>query len=367
MDDKSRAYIYQKLNSMFMTNFRTGYTSLSSVHKQLVPPIVAQLYKRWLYSALIPNTEVTPAYFFTYINSGEMPVSNPVSLSKWHGVRHDILHYDIEEHFVIDDLMYAAGFAEGGVRLESDMEKIAESLNIRCAYYADYLIALLDKMNLMQKIPSINTTVYAMKGSFDTPSLKRIFDCSLELAADKINDTLGVVTVDGEKMLTYLKKLTSVDEVIIDIFKTAGVDDIIEVLSKEPKLLNRREKGIAALTTMLSNTVDRWFITVFGYYLGVIRPVFARRCSLETELDMVARLADCLDEKTSRERAVFRCPSVYTLTRTGAVLTDGEERPLGILFEKTDPVFLLNAIDSGLVPGEEESVQPKGFKPIVIK
>lgn len=371
--------IYTRLNDMFASPFKAQYNLMEEKHKKIMAEYAVQLYRRWYYSSIVSNTMLTPANFVSHID-GELFV--PFSLGEvtlTSGLGADFISCGIKKHYIYEDLHFIASAAGGGIRLEKDgsvektvLQSLCDGVHIKSENYILYLIELLEILGIVEQLPSINTRVYALKNEDFNTDMHKIAVASCTLASQKLNEVFGSDEIDGSELFSYLK-YNSVDKIIIDIFRSKGIEDMEEIFKKDITALDTYERNLLTMTACFSEVLDRWFITVFSFYLRLIQPIFTQRFDFKAEAELLVRLAE-KGGRSAVNRVLFRCPSLFNLTRAGAEVTGCEfEDTQGAAFDKADMLTMLNCAVEGakLEELEKEHVshrkgEAKRFKPTIV-
>lgn len=352
--------MYNKLNFNFTNSFEREYSLLNMKGKQELMYYSQQMYRRWLYSALVPNTMVTPANFFYYVSEEKIPMIRPGSFKKFCGFETLCLNIGYDTHYILEDAAVVKEASSAGIRIVSSRveketeEKILKKLKLADSDYLIFLIELLKRLGLIKPMASINTCVYTEVKSEKKIDFGTIIKVACEITADKLNNALNGDFLDENDILFLIKSVTAVDKVAEYILESAGVYNAADVMKKEIAECTAYEKAVYILLNRLIPAMDKYFIAVFGFYLRLIKPVYTQRYCMKYEMEMIAELLKGGYSETEKESHIYRCPAMYTLTKLGAMATGSSYNDIqGYIFNKVDPELLLISID------EQESIIDK--------
>lgn len=371
--------IYTRLNDMFASSFKAQYNLMKEKHKKIMAEYAVQLYRRWYYSSIVSNTALTPANFVSHIDSELFVPFSLGEVTLTSGLGADFISCDIKKHYIYEDLHFIASAASGGIRLKKDgsveksvLQILCGGVHIKSENYILYLIELLEILGALEQLPSINTRVYALKNEDFNTDMHKIAAASCTLASQKLNEVFGSDEIDGSELLSYLK-YNSVDKIIIDIFRSKGIEDMENIFKKDIKALDTYERNLLAMTACFSEVLDKWFITVFSFYLRLIQPIFTQRFDFEAETELLVKLAE-EGGRNAVNRVLFRCPSLFNLTKAGAEVAGCEFEDIqGAVFDRADMLTMLNCAAEGakLERLEKEHIpcgkgEVKRFKPTIV-
>lgn len=352
----------KEITGYFEEQFLKGYNSIED--KDKIFNVRDTLFRRWYYSAMLELTYLNPCFLINEIAQqkiqGEyvvMPHIKP-EFSKGNKVKftYSYKYFSIEEHPVVEDLIKLVEFSKPSVHLDMESgfvlkngEMFIDEINYRNAYYLFYLVELAKEMMLIKEMPSIGTICLIPTKGYDeflslskeeqlyivvdnsiNISVKRFNEQSIfsnKLTRQKIIDMIdnGVI---NDKYFNEVDKNVSFMEEFIEHARNSGDEQILnEILNTNPR----------NLAEMLSETyfgiyIDMWFISVFGYYLGIITPNYAQVYDVYGSMNQLIRCNDPME----KQGYMFDMDEAHDLTCLGDKIMS--------LFKKVHPKKNFNKI-----------------------
>ena len=326
----------EKLLTIFKDNFTAAYRTLPHRNKSRLLPYLTCFYRRWLYSALIENTILTPANLMQLFNGNDdvFSMSAPELTRKndIRSMRFVACEYSLDKHPVTKDLEQLIDFCSPDVELDDDDVVIGEAAEwmrsmffISDPFYIEYLSLLAFKLGLLKKIPSIHsnraqpTTEAAV--FFAAPRreiFEQIANASMDIASFYIVDALpmGHKHPGNDYILSLLREPQTTDEIFDDLYRRMGVNinEFLELESESNDGLDDIYNAMMSGTFYLGIILDKYFYTVFGYYLKLITPGYVLPSDFCGELDYAM---DTMQYAEDISLGMFAPCSHYNLTPLG--------------------------------------------------
>ena len=324
------------INEYFVSMFDKTYKSTNKNQRAKLLPCLANLYRRWYYSSIIENTYLTPANLFESLNrqcgkdTTQTPTIHMKTPVKYTGVDFMYQKYSYEDHPIIADLHTLIDFCqpdilltEANEMLEEQAYEVSKKLHIKDPCYATYLLSIALHMGLFVKIPSIHAnraqTVKDIEKRMAIPNkdmFDKIVSSSLHYAAYNLAELipLPVSIFDEEYLVSILKEPVEADVIFQRMHDTLGVDleDFVGFdLFEELDML---DMAVISGTYLLGVVLDKFFLTPFGHYLKLIRPVYMISFDFINEVDMYL---DSYSEEDEIGIAFYAPYSRYYLTDMG--------------------------------------------------
>ena len=330
---------FEELLNIFKNNFTAAYKSLTHRNKSRMLPYLTCFYRRWLYSALIENTILTPANLMQlFINSSEGAIIS-VTIPKLtrkndiRSMRFVSCEYSLDQHPVTKDLEQLVNFCMPDVELDEDdtvageaAERMRSAFFIGDPFYIEYLSLLAFKLGLLKKITSIHSNraqpTAEAEVFFAAPRreiFKQIFHASIEIAAFYVIDALpmGHSRPGRDYILSLLREPRTTDEIFDDLYRRMGVNinEFLDFEGEDADGLDDIYNAMISGTFYLGVILDKYFYTVFGYYLKLINPGYVLPSDFCGELDYAM---DTIQYAEDISLGMFAPCSHYSITPLGA-------------------------------------------------
>lgn len=331
------------MHSLFNFEFMAAFRKLEPKVQRRVLPYLQSIYRRWYYATFIENIHFSPTnlaatvgYYCneppnTHIVAGAAP-----SAAKMEHVDMKVIHYSIESHPVVTDLKRLVKACSPHVDLceewcfsDAQAMKLAKKLSLCDPYYASFLLEIACKMGILTRMPSlyvqraqVSQEAEAILGVSNGELLHQIVETAIRMASvglqGAIHAPIPLFTEEGIRHL--LLNPISTDEILdkafstlgydLDLLPTAGVFADFDEFSEESDAAAELMSGIFVVGIML----DRLFFTPFGYFLRLIRPIYAMPMNIETEINNFVLALDLADD----EFVAFFAPCTsYSLSELG--------------------------------------------------
>lgn len=333
----------KKLFSYFITGFESILVHMEHKYRISLLELAPLVFRRWYYSTLMEDTVLSPANILELEDrhSGSSGIYSAVSLkmklsgdssSKYEFHKYS---YSADNHHVVHDLKLMVDFCspvravdENGFLLAADSRRLQSQLTQDDAYYVEYLTMLAYRLELLTELPSIySKNVQPNKNSESYFSLSPrdilndIIDESLMICAEKINELLELdgsgMSFKSKTILSFLENPLTADEIFAKIFSSIGFD--IERLWQDSENggLSEFDASMLSSTFFVGLTVDKWLISVFSSYLGIIKPLYYNPYSFR---DSVNALCELLILNRDLGLELFSSCSFYSITPLGQEL-----------------------------------------------
>ena len=324
------------INRHFCISFDAIYKSYKKSDKLKLQSSLANIYRRWYYSSFIENSYLTPANILEALNRKYSlppdlaPVVQLKSHAKYAGLNFIYQEYNKNTHPIVNDYRKIINFCRPGIHLtETDQmpEYIAETasheLHLNDPCYAMYLVDIALDMGLLIKTPSIHVNRAQL-----APNAEKTVAASDNIIFDKIvNSTfshasktlselvpLPIPLFDTEYLTNILKEPVETDIIFQRLYDTLGVDinDLMGLdIFDEIDML---DMAVISGTYLLGVMIDKYFLTPFGHYLRLIRPMYIMPFDFKNEVSLYL---DTNLEEDEIGSAFYAPCSCYHLTELG--------------------------------------------------
>ncbi|MCL2398659.1 MAG: hypothetical protein FWC91_02805 [Defluviitaleaceae bacterium] len=342
--------IYNKysraINQQFSEPFNDVYKSSNKNKRTKLLPCLPNIYRRWYYSALIEDTSFSPANLFESLNRlcGQPPDLSPniriCESSKYPDLSFEFESYNTSSHPVVADFRTIIEYCQPDIDLteadampEEAAFDVAKKLHMQDQSYAAYLLALAMEMDFFVKIPSIHVNraqlISGIEKRINLPDeemFDKIVQAALRYASRSLNELVPLpqLIFDEEYLINILKNPAETDAIFQRLYDTIGVDidDLVGMDIFDE--LDVFDMAIISGTYLLGILLDKYFLTPFGHYLKLIRPIYMIPFNLENEINSYLRGNTDEDELG----IAFYAPcSRYYLTNTGLNYFNVEPTP----------------------------------------
>lgn len=306
--------IYGILN-MFKESFLRNLKPLKSTDRKLVIKALPYLYRMWYYSSLVPGTPLSPANFIntqvrknfnddSIVVPTVIPIYDKKALKSF---KFEYTIFNLDNHPVLKDMkiflehcMPDIGIDKDGSILEDESDSFINLLSFKEIYYVTFLTNTAYELELLKKMPSINTyramTIYENTDAFfklsSIEQLQKIYDATLAIASRALCSTFTYDenTFSEKSLQNLFKNAVFLDDFLDDIFKKFNMKsdtnfeelDFEFINSIDDSNIDNDELEIAlALKLELSFIIDACLLTPIGYYLQLIQPIYVEKIDFE--------------------------------------------------------------------------------------
>jgi len=289
---------------------------------------------------LVENTYLTPANLFESLNrqyNRPPDLSSNVKLrpaSTYTGLDFPLQEYNKNNHPVVADFRVIIDLCQPDIDLTEENQmpddlaiKAAKSLHMDDPYYASFLLDLALEMELLVKIPSIHANrhqlVRGIEKHMDSLSDDEIFEKIVQTALRHASRSLSEIVpipgplFDEEYIISILEEPVETDMIFQRLFDNIGADmDMEELVGLDWfEELDMMDMAVISGTYLLGVFLDKFFLTPFGHYLKLIRPVYMLPFDFKNELSV---FLDAHVEGEDELGLAFYAPcSRYYLTELG--------------------------------------------------
>lgn len=316
-----------KICQLFIDSYECAYSNINGRGKKYLLKYVNSFFRRWVFTSLIKNLELSPANIIFEGNNHKMtlPVVVNKSKSKIGFMSTSYVEYSIENSPVIKDIKKLYKFAENGIKAGDDeffdedfYKKYSYMLEIDDPDYLNYIIYLSVRLGILNIMPSIGVTVIC-RGSDRLLTLedRKLFDIIINeavcIAAEKLNEySAGEEQISSGDVIAWLKEERNVDSLFSRYFAEPEIEDLLINGSDDYYSFIENfgfERGFA---------FDKWFLTPFGYYLGIIMPEYTTEFNLFNEMEMFMDVVNYRYDADSDPSLMLYSPCTgYWLTNIG--------------------------------------------------
>jgi len=349
------------------------FNELEPKERKEVLPYLQTIFRKWYHSTLIENIYFSPANLANTIgfHHGVPPNVHMVTLppsSKLTEVELKVLDYSISDHPIIADLKYVIKYCTPHIDLceewcfsDSQARKVAKKLSMDDPFYATFLLDVVCKMDLLDRMPSLYVqrmqVSEAAETVFDQPAsdiLHQIVDAVIEMTSAGLQGSLpGPVSLFSEDGLrNLLLEPLHTDGIFEHVFGKLGydLDLLLDPMAIPGGMDDYSEESEAAAEMMsgifiLGVALDRLFFTPFGSFLRVIRPIYSIPFDMKNEISHFTKAFNSDNEDLS---PFFAPCTSYMLSDLGLQLFDIEPTEKNYFDSSTvlpphllnDPTFL---------------------------
>ena len=226
-----------QVHEIFCRNFAAALGLVKKSKHKLLTPHTQGIYRRWYYSPLVENTQLTPANLVENIAAGLglpsgteiIPITRP-PYTKASPVEMAVTYFSANGHPIVADLRALIDHCHPDIELDPDYnlhEKelfgIAQSLSIYDPFYASYLMEVAFHMGLLERMPSLYVhkaqvadAAAGVLAQEDPKLLQDIIEATLELAAIALKTvSLSPVQIFSKEGLFDLLKNPITTEMLI--------------------------------------------------------------------------------------------------------------------------------------------------------
>jgi len=337
---KSYDYYFDSINNEFSKIFGSVYKPKNKLTRSKLSPYLSEMHRRWYYSTVFENAFLSPANIFESLNrkynknAENSPTVQLAPTINYTGLKFTNQEYSQDNHPIVEDFHIIIDFCRPHIDLtpadQMPMDlaiEAAKNLHLNNYNYASYLLSLAMEMELIVKIPSIHINRWQIVEDAEqrlsvAPAV--LFDelvkATLCYASHKFNEfmPLPIPIFDENNLLQLLKSPMDIDQIFQNLYDLLGMD-LDEAL--EPRFFNdidEMDMAVISGTYLLGILLDKFFLTPFGYYLRLIRPLYMIPFDLknETKLLLEALNDEELDDE-DKSTAFYAPCSRYYLTDFG--------------------------------------------------
>lgn len=330
----------KKIFDHFSSDFNTTYLYMTGNQKKEIAYLSSTLFTRWYYSALFPETILSPAAIFSSQKENIVQEKGFYSANiHFKNVNSEKLEfsykdnfYSVEDHPIYKDFETFLNYTNpilyidtDGNLFEKDIRALQKRLSISDRYYVLYLYNLIDRLNLFNKMPSLfdnciqpnNENVFLKLPN--SKKFNRIIDESCSLCAENINKEIpfGFCEITPETIYELLSNPISVDDIFVKLYQNSDID-LEEIWNNsDTSELSETDSAILSSVFYIGIYFDKLFIFVFGNYLRLIQPIYSFPVKFR---EIINSLFTSISIDGERETEIFIPCTAYTHTLLGKII-----------------------------------------------
>ncbi|NMB95322.1 MAG: hypothetical protein GYA02_01720 [Clostridiaceae bacterium] len=352
--------------NVFMEEFNDIYQEADKEERIFLENSVDQIFRKYYYSAVQPETYITPAnIMFRLVEeetagktgesgmTGDFAFFPKIILKKQKGFLSKIqstLHYvNTERHYMVDDFETVLKICGEGLKVndfgipeDSERKKFKDKLFFNDRHYYNTIVLVAIGLGYMKMVKEKNKNL-AITTQKSDEFINMTTENKIKCLVDGIIESfIRASTEQFPKLEKFLKKNT-----VWKIIKNpSSFSDFLDTINDEfgisfeliEKAIYKNEYGIENLKqihdTLLDNPssfqlvlfmmmLDMYLFTPLGYYMQLIKPYYSNVYNIVMELGQTFNI---LKENYSAARnMLFAMPDEYDLTPLGEkIILDGK-------------------------------------------
>lgn len=331
--NKKLLQISNIFNDLFHFYFlKSDFETSDEVYKNF-----SSFYRKWLYSSKLEYTSLTPFNLietFQFIREKNFnlicPMPQNINLEN-RTIKFKNLNYSINNHPVVDDIQifvnslpYVFDFNE-----DYTLKNLTISgLSIDDTFYRQYLLLLALEINLIKQELSIYTkkgTVNKNNHLFFKKNNKEKLNLIVKKSSNISSKMLNKYILENKNCITsgyilnILENPCLPKDILDKILNYSGLSlDILKLIDNvDFKIHLNNEKSLLNFKTYVYNiylNLDRYFFTIFGYYLKIMNYTSFMPETLEKDINMALKT---IMQGYNIENLCFYPVSGYCLTTLG--------------------------------------------------
>ena len=336
---------FHDIFNFFNSGFCNAYQKVRTRGKNKLLKYTNCFYRKWYYSALIPETILSPANILQLLSNNfadSTLIGYSVSIQNYSKLSNFQLKetvYSLENHPIVEDLRIFLNSCGSVVLLNEDdyigtsqEQSILGELSISDPFYVQYLCEISINLKLIKKLPSINSNhaqvdSEACNSFFELSQreiLKRLIHSTLNITVFQISEILPIDKniINSNFFFNILRNSTPTDELFTNIYASMNInfDDVAEM--SEDEYYDEVTSAIMSSTFFIGIIIDKYFYTLFGFYLKLIAPCYLTPYDFSDEIEFAV---DTFKENDEISVAMFSPCSHHTLTKLGLDLFECNE------------------------------------------
>ncbi len=287
---------FTSIINVFGETFLKAYKNNKMKGKTKILKFIVSFYRRWYHSAIIEDTLISPANLITELNrlQGKPLCTYPIiSLNSYDRISiPEVMQrvYTIDTHPVIKDLEIFiescypdVELKENGIPTADHVDTLLDKVSVYDPFYVEYLGMLAVKLKLLKKSVSIYSNKAQVSEKYKklfakkpNEIFKAIVEASAEISSFFINQVLPLDKkyFNKEYIIKKLKEPTTTDEIFKEIYESIGLS-FESIVDMDPQDNADEFYGlIMSSTFFLGIVIDKYFYTLFGFYLKIISPEY---------------------------------------------------------------------------------------------
>lgn len=296
----------QELLNEFINDFTRNYEKSDDIEEYIMINYRDTMFRKWLFSPIVEETYLTPNYIINNIaqdiEKGDytilphidiLIINNEVSFkTRW-------IKYSSEEIPVLNDLEMLVKNCnptliqrENNIFVLDNGQKIIGEINFRSGYYILYLIELALRLDIIKEIKAIGCKCYQLSEGYyeysklsNAEKVKKIIENSIDISNENLKRECRINNSNiATELLNNDINIDEFDKYMIEIVKhydniTNGIKSLgineedIKVIEEFEGLTDDNISNIMAYREF-GVFFDINFTNIFGYYLGIINPIY---------------------------------------------------------------------------------------------
>lgn len=378
---KNNAYI-EELFLDFVNEFKEQYDLLKNKEKRELLRIKDEIFRNWLFSSMINETNITPNYLINNIAQQRFPGDYVILPVLNYDVRDNKLNLQVEfkycsleEHHVINDIDMLMKIASPSIIFQNQCgnmltvnDSILKKFTIQSAYYINYLLQLCQELEVIKEIRAINCKCFQRDKSYldfqalpNNEKLNKILTATINISLKNINNINNVQKKATSKQLREFlnndineddfnrfidELLPFANSFIENIDQFTEDKNILETI-KFAQILMGDNVGAFIMGTEVRVYFDIYFTTIFSYYLGVISPTYLGTFLIEEIIYGLKESNDFFEKAAN----IFNDEIGHNLTKLGLELVKryGEK-----IKECKEVTFEMNKVEKLIKQAKDE-------------
>ncbi|MDD5944881.1 MAG: hypothetical protein PUD43_04115 [Clostridia bacterium] len=337
----------EKILNLFTEDFNTTYMYMTGRQRREIAYLAPTLFVRWYYSALFPETILSPSAIIESQpeNSSDKKgfYSTCMHLKNINGDTLDFSfktnYYSVVEHPIYRDLEILLNYTAPALCVnddlslkEKDIHALQKKLSVSDRYYALYLHLLARKLGMYSDVPSLYERCIQPDRSCPfmllspEEKLHTIVRVSCEICSELLNEEFpyDFCSISPDTIMEFVKNPIPIDDIFIKLYAETGID-LEEIWSKADKTeLSEDDSAMLSSVFYMGILMDRAFIYVFGHYLRLIRPLYSFPMNFR---EIINSLFTAIAIDGERELEIFMPCTNYIHTKLGRLFFQKADKP----------------------------------------
>ncbi|MCM0647963.1 plasmid pRiA4b ORF-3 family protein [Clostridium swellfunianum] len=353
---------------IFKNEFLTEFCHYKPKERPPILKAIPYLYRLWFYSVLMLDTTISPSSFINSQIKQEysedfrvVPIITPVFKNRvLRDFKFEFKTFSVENHPVLEDLQIFiehcipdVAVDENGLLLEVERDELINCLTFKEIFYATFLTNLAYSLNLIEKMPSINT-YRAMANRIRIESffklsayeqLQKIIDTVIGTASKSLSSLFEFdrKAFSKESLMKLFQDSQNLEEYSRNTFKKYNLDigdldleDLYFSAIENGEELNIPEETLIALSINVEFNfiMDAQLLTPLGHYLQVIQPIYNEEMVFQFHF---AQLLEAYNTNVPPIKLYFFMGSGFDITSLGKKILLGGKSPKNIFQELESP------------------------------
>lgn len=290
----------------FKKDFESNFEKADDIDEFSMINYRDTIFRKWLFSPLVEDTYMSPYYIFNRIaqsyKKGDYSIAPHIKIiiesnnitfeTKWN-------IYSKDENPVMKDLDKLVEYCDPTIiRRENNSfvidggEEFINEISYRSGYYIEYLLDLSLRLNIIKEVKAIGCQCYQLSELYSNYSslsneekINKIIEASIEISNKNLEENCKIknsnIAVDllnndvsYDEYDRYIEEIVRFyEEITKDISKLGTDKEAIEAVEIIEDLAQDNIVNVMA-TKDFSVFFDINFTMIFGYYLGIINPIY---------------------------------------------------------------------------------------------